>query len=131
MALQIAYLDVPHEGVMEAARRIQAKAGTCLVLPSARFSVYQGGRVVLSSLVCDERLGGQSTGTAAEGCTNCVRSGRVGHPPEAKPMPDVEAAKRALREAIGEMRSVMCDGVPSCARNAILSALRALGEETP
>ena len=88
------FIDIPYEQLKKALEKIEAKKGICKVLPSARFSwLYSriiGGKhiqvgenmpnlfapsersfITFECLICD-RLGGDSVGTSAENCRNCV-----------------------------------------------------------
>jgi hypothetical protein len=91
-------IDIEYETLKEAIKQIEAKAGTCKVLPSARFT-WEEGRVInfsggakfqasnhmpnigapdsvagikFNMIICD-RLNGKSTGTSAGICNNCTK----------------------------------------------------------
>lgn len=90
-------IDIPYRLLKEAVQRIEKKEGTCHVLPSCRFEWdgarvnkygeptiqisenmpsldcgWEHGTIKLTTLVC-EGVGGESTGTAAERCENCIK----------------------------------------------------------
>lgn len=93
------FIDIEYESLKEAINQIEAKRGTCKVLPSARFR-WTAGRVIsfpsavfqvsnhmpnigapdsvakvkFDMLICD-RLDDKSTGTGAAVCKNCTKSG--------------------------------------------------------
>ena len=84
------FIDVPYELLKKAVEKIEEKKGTCKYLPCARFEwdkaqifatrdpIYRvknsdGASIKQTYLVCDdEKMGGKSTGTAAETCKNCI-----------------------------------------------------------
>ena len=94
-------ITIPYRLLKEAINRAEKKQGTCHIIPSARFE-WEGARTLdyseighkpyiqvgehmpstvfgeecatieFTTLVCDQ-IGGESTGTAAEQCENCLR----------------------------------------------------------
>jgi len=84
----IVSVDIPYEVLKKAVERIEQKKGICEKLPSARFMIHQDELPSIDidsfnlsvrpaytwfvqTLVCD-KMGGKSTGVAADQCENCV-----------------------------------------------------------
>lgn len=67
-------VDIQHEAIMAAAAAINKKKGTCKILPEARFLCGNNDtKLEYFCLVCDQRMGGEQTGTSAIDCTNCIQ----------------------------------------------------------
>lgn len=71
--MQRGYLDIQNEEIQRYMDAVAKKVNTCRVLPAARFSMRLDGSVIFDGLVCHPMdMGGDATGVAAEGCTNCT-----------------------------------------------------------
>ena len=68
------YLDIQHSELMKYQNAVAKKVNVCRVMPAARFSLRTDGSVAFDGLVCHPMdMGGEATGVAAEGCTNCIK----------------------------------------------------------
>lgn len=71
---QHGYLDVSQAQIAQYMAEVMKKAGTCRVLPRARFAITSQG-AIYNGLVCSPfDMGGEATGVSASGCTNCLRT---------------------------------------------------------
>lgn len=71
--MQRGYIDIQHAEIERYMNAVAKKVNTCRVLPAARFSIQMDGSVIFDGLVCHPMdMGGEATGFAARGCTNCT-----------------------------------------------------------
>jgi len=92
MAISYYFIDIPYRDLKKATEKIEKKVGICDHLPCGRFRFdfiktwseehlnhmgritnNDGSNIRFELICCDgEKMGGNSTGTAAEHCRNCV-----------------------------------------------------------
>ena len=67
----IGYIDIENDTIVEYLEKVKKKIGICKILPAGRFQITNEG-IQFGYLICSNKMGGDSTGIAAEYCKNCV-----------------------------------------------------------